>query len=877
MTSQHSGAAAGGDERAAAGAFGKAVAAYAREDFAAAVGHLRLLDRDGPVPAHRAAAHAALHGALAARVRDWGRCYDWYLASLAPHDARLTLQVSGPCSVADCGSVAASRCGQCGGGCCFAHGVRHGDGAHRCLPCLNLALTNLAQAAVLTARTAEAVRVLRSWARPGDPSAASELLRGLAPADRAETDSLVSAFFPYGTRAAPPPPAHRTSRQHVCTLALHRALTRGGYPEWERVGRPTARDIQGHASALYGQSSAGTARRLTAAGNHLGAWRHWLAIWRTRPFDLASAHGLGVAALRLLASGAPLDRDDRLAATRQSVTCWAAALHSPACRAAMREVCGEDFEDGVWATAVDDLRSRITQLCRDQDRAGGTAPHRSLELRWRLECEAASRWAALPARDAPAPAAPGFFCGPLYLDEVGTLGANWSRRVRELRDAMPRTRPAGQGGLVPAELFGPDAVLATLLREGRWQEVIDAVEETRPDWRVRAAAARSGTPAGSGRSRPDRTEADDEAAALRFLGTAHARRAGEHARGRRWSQALGDFEEALRAGQDVTRYADEICRAAVGAGTTVRGQVKEGHAQAGFLERGLRLVPGDRELMRNLTAVSLRLAEQAERRGHREEAERRYRRARELSPEDPQARAGLARTARAPGAPPAPPAPAPPPPPSRPATGTATGTTPVGAGAGARNVPSGVGSVKWLIAEALHQEALGLARAGRRDKALAVMREAASRLTGHPDARFSGESPEVDVARGLWRERRPYRAYDEPSLRAHAETLWLSLSYHPLEENTGLPDVLAKWASALLARSAYDEIIALRERCTGAEGDLTEFHEVLVHAYRLRAMRRRRADDPAGAERDSEAARAVQGRDRPRKQDTSEVDPPEGV
>ncbi|CAM5453006.1 hypothetical protein GCM10010329_33930 [Streptomyces spiroverticillatus] len=845
MTSRHNDDGADGQGEAAfARTFGMAVQAYAREDFAAAVGYLRLLDRGGPVPAHLAAAHAALHGTLAARVRSWERCADWYRRSLAPHGPRSPHPVTGLCSVADCQADAASRCGQCDQGCCTAHGVRSDDGAHRCLPCLNVALTHLAQAAVLTGRTDEAVQVLRSWSHDDDPSAARDLLRSLAPGDPSETAEIVGAFPAYGTRAAPLPPSHRVSRQHVCTLALHHALKRGGFTEWERVGRPTARDIDGHASELYGQNAARTARHLAASADHRSAWRLWLRIWQARPFHLESAHGLGVATLRLLTSDALLTEDAHAEATRHSMACWAAVLHSPRYRSAVQEACGEEFTDDVWASAVDSLRTQLTQLYQGWDRERGNSPATSLELRWRMECEAARCWAGLPPAGPPAPAAPDFFCGPLYLDEVGAISTSWEQRMGSVRESISLAGPsAGPGAPELAEFFGPEAVLATLLREGRFQEVIGAVGES----------------------------GDTGDAAKKILATAFVRRAQEYAKGKRWSEALLDFEQARQAGQDTSRYAADVCRAAVGAGATVRGQIKGEYAQAGFLERGLQLAPGHTELVRNLTAVSLRLAEQAEKKGRREEAERRFRRALELSPGDRQAKDGLARvrgpaapSSQAPSIPPLPPKPDP---------------------SLLRGVPPGVRPAAWLLANIAYQSSLHNARTGDRAKALTEMRVAAAHLDGVPDRRFSGESAEVDVARGLWDQRGRYSALDEASLGTYVDTLLLSLSYHPLEENSELPDVLVLLAGKLLQRRALDEIIALGERCTGVRGDLAEFHDFLAVAHNLRGARHHRAGDQRAAAKDFQTARrlkkAIQKERespvKPAQEEIPEVDPPEGT
>ncbi|MFJ2738730.1 hypothetical protein ACIO3O_03580 [Streptomyces sp. NPDC087440] len=857
MTSQHSGGGTGreaSDTSRVCEVFGKAVAAYAREDFAASVGYLRLLDRDGPVPARLAAAHAALHGALAARVRNWGRCCDWYLRSLAAHDVPFAARVSGACSVAECGGAAASRCGQCGGDHCSAHGVRHGDGVRRCVPCLNTALTNIAQAALLTGRTEEAVRVLRSWSREDDPSAARELLKSLAPADPSETDALVDAYRAYGTRIVVDLPSHRVSRRHVSTLALHHALGRGGHAEWHRVNRPTARDMDGHADELYVQSAAHTARGLTASGDHAQAWGRWAAIWRSRPLDLRATHALGVAALRLATSAVPLAERDRVAVTRQIIVCWAVVLHSPAFRSAVRDACGEEFEDEVWASAVDSLRTQITQLLQDGDRTRGNTRARSLELKWRMECEAASRWAALPPTDAPAPPGPGLFCGPLYLVEVASITASWRRRMREVRERIPPAAASGApGASALAELFGPEPVLATLLREGRWQDVITAVEESYPDWRGRAARSGSGLAGGASL---DRTGSDDGdsggPAAVAMLGTAFLRRAEEYVRGKRWPEALRNFELARDAGQDMARYAGQVCRAAVGAGATVRGRFTGDHAQAGFLERGLQLAPGQVELARNLTAVSLRLAEQAEKRGNREEAERRYRRAQELSPDDRQAADGLARVVRPvvrPSAAPASVPPLPPPPPPSPASASTPGD-----GGRKGDVPPADRPDTWQLAVAMHAKSLTLARKGDRDKALTLMRRAATLLAGYPDRRFSGESAEVDVARGLWRRGHAHSTRDEAGTRARIDLLRLSLSYHRLPENTELPELLYLLAASLLGARAYDKIIELSERCTGEEGDLTDFHEVLALAYDLRGARHHRAGDQRASTQDFHAA-----------------------
>ncbi|MEU8892310.1 hypothetical protein [Streptomyces sp. NPDC048442] len=781
--------------------FERAVAAYAQGDFAAAVGYLRLLDQGVPLPEHLAAAHAGLHATLAARARNWDRCCDWYIGSLAPRDQQVAVPGAVLCGTDGCGSPDGSHCGQCGRGACPAHGVRNSQRVHRCVPCLNGALTNLAHAAVLAGRTEEAVRVLRSWSRRGDPSAASDLLRSLAPEDDADDPGGVEGVQGVqgieGTGNVQRTAPQFLSRQHALAFALRQALGRGGLSEWERIGRLTARDGTGPVSELYRQAAARAARRLTADGEHLLARDAWLRLWRSRPFDLDVAHGLGVAALRVLASGESLTAGVRAATIRQATACWSAVLHSPAHRKALREALREagreEFDDGVWTTAVESLRTHITQLLQDEDRAAGHSPARSLELKWRVECEAASRWTGLPPAVAPATPAPEFFCGPLYLDEVASISADWARRMREVRENIPLAGPfAALETPSLAELFAPEAALATLLREGRWQEVISAVEE-------------------AGEGRP---------AAQKILSAALVRRAQEYAKGKRWTEALRDFEQAQETGQDVAPYADLICRAAVGAGATVRGQVKVANTQAGLLERALQLAPGHVELIRNLTAVSLRLADQAEKSGRREEAERRYRRAAELSPKDRQAADGLARNQRRSGR---------------------------------------------LLADILYADSLRKAREGSRAKALALMREAATCMKGVADERFSGEYAATDVARGLWRALVPYDASDEDSVRAYAETLWLSISYQPIEETSGagatgtpgLSDALALLAGHLLRRDAYEEVVALGERCTGAEGSLKSFHAVLADAHDRRAEHRRKAGDRTGAYKDAQTARRL--------------------
>ncbi|MFI0975585.1 hypothetical protein ACH4SP_00995 [Streptomyces sp. NPDC021093] len=824
-------------------AFGRAVAAYTQGDFAAAVGYLRLLDRGVPVPEHLAAAHAALHATLAARARNWDRCCDWYLGSLAPRDVHTAVSAGESCATDGCGSSAEALCGQCGRGACPAHGVRDSHRVHRCVPCLNGALTNLAHAAVLAGRTEEAVRVLRSWSRDGDPSAASDLLRSLAPEDdadgpddtRATEDAEGTAGTRAGTRAgtgADTKDVRRTvpqflSRQHALAFALRQALGRGGLAEWERIGRLTARDGTGRVSELYRQAAARAARRLTARGEHLLAWGAWLRLWQSRPFDLDVAHGLGVAALRLLACGESLTTGVRAATTRQATACWSAVLHSPGHRKSLQEAGREEFDDGVWATAVESLRTHVTQLLQDEDRTAGHSPALSLELKWRVECEAASRWAGLRPASAPATPAPEFFCGPLYLDEVASISADWARRMREVRENIPLDGPFAALETPPetpslAELFAPEAALATLLREGRWQEVINTVEESRPDWRTRTHAgpdAGAATGQVTGRATGRATgPGEGRPAALEILSTALVRRAQEYAKGKRWTEALRDFEQAQEAGQDVSPYADVICRAAVGAGATVRGQVKVANTQAGLLERALQLAPGHPDLIRNLTAVSLRLADQAEKAGRREEAERRYRRACELSPKDRQAADGLARVQRRSGR---------------------------------------------LLADILYADSLRNAREGSRAKALSLMRDAAACMKGLPDERFSGGYAATDVARGLWRALAPYDASDEAGVRAYVEALWLSISYQPIEEisrapgSSGLAEALAVLAGHLLRRDAYEDVIALAERCTGAEGSLERFRTVLADAHDRRAEQRRRAGDRAGAHQDSRTARRL--------------------
>ncbi|MFD3518361.1 hypothetical protein [Streptomyces sp. NPDC058657] len=951
MTPENSGGPADGegqddgaarDRATAARTFTRAVSAYAQGEFAATVGYLRLLDRDGArLPGHLAAAHAALHGTLAARARNWDRCCDWYLRSLEPRDSHFPLADGELCGIRACGWFASARCGQCGLGSCAAHGVRAEYGEHRCAACLNGVLTNLSHAAVLAGRTEEAVGVLRSWARPGDRSVAKDLLRSLAPEVETEAEEEVGAGEETGAReetgageeteageeaeasegraarasgAAP----QFLSRQHALAFALRQALGRGGLPEWERIGRLTAGSGTERVTELYRQAAAGAARLLTGEGRHVQAWDAWRRLWQTRPFDLEVAHGLGIAAVRLLTSGEPLTEGLRRETTRQTMACWSAVLHSPAHRHALQRACGEVFDDAVWGASFESLRTRLTQLFQDQDRAAGHTPVRSLALRWKVECEAASRWAGLPAALAPAPPAPAFFCGPLYLDAVAALGAHWVRRVREVRASIPlegpfaawegataarggptaarvgssaaQTGAAARGAPSLAELFGGEAALVMLLGEGRWQEVISAVEETRPLWRARA---------GHGDNRPP---------AVKILATAFARRAEEYARGNRWTEALRDFEQAKEAGQDVTPYADLICRAAVGAGATVKGQVKAGYTQIGLLERGLQLAPDNPELLRNLTAVSLMLAERAEKSGRRDEAEQRYRRACELSPGDRQAAEGLARVRQASaarggsasegpaGARPAsggPARPRPAPGAAAPAPQTPGGQTPGGQGRAGQDPgeqnragqgPGGQGrsrqkptQAQRLIAGILYSDALRTAREGPRDQALSLMREAATYVEGLADERFAGESPESDIARGLVRDARSrYDRFDEESTRAYAETLWLSRSYRQLAENSELPEVLAHLAGHLLKRGAYRDVIVLGARCTGTEGNLASFHLLLADAFNLRSLARLKSGDTAGAHKDLMAARKLRNRVPPVQGKLFEDESPEG-
>ncbi|WP_406323133.1 hypothetical protein [Streptomyces sp. NBC_01637] len=789
--------------------FRQAVAAYAQRNFSAAAGYLLLLDAaDEELPEHIIAAHASLRAALAARARNWNECCDWYGVSLAQQGS----PPSGGARVClndGCEAEAHTPCGQCGRFFCPSHGARSSHGVLRCLACLDGALVNLAQAAVLSGRTGESVRILRPWARADNDSVASFLLECLQPGD-------VVGF-------APELPAWKQS----VAFALHQAAGTEALTEtgWEVLGKIGENHGSEALSDLHRQITARHARALTREGRRSDAWRIWRRLWQSDPLNLEVIHGLGLAALRVFADDEETEDCTRASAARHAIACWAAVLHSPAYRNALAQARGEAVEETTWTAVTESLCARIGQVLRDDDLAAGRPPVAALETAWNVERGAARRWAALENRQASETLSPGLFGGPVFLDEVASIDASRRRHVAEIHAGLSFGGTFSLFGDPDlTALFSPEAPHTQLLWENRLDEVIDAVETAMPDWRATGRAA------------------DEAPALLRIMSTALVRRAQAHGRAKRWREALRDFEEVALTGTSTVSYADDIGSAGIGAGLASRGAHGGTSAQAGLLERALQLAPGHQGVRENLASVCVRLAERAEAEQRPQEAERRYARACELAPEDRRVADALHRL-RHPGA--------------EEELGRLSD--------GDERIPRralrellirypSYRPARQRLADDLHAGALRSARKGKRARALALMEEAAKWADGEPDERFTGEGPEIDVAYGLWLELGEYDTADEQSLRVRVDALRLSISYRPLAETDEFPEVLTALASRLHARGAYNDVIALKERQTEVDDEMEDFYVILASAYEHRAALRGEVGDTKGARRDARAA-----------------------
>ncbi|MFF9487291.1 hypothetical protein [Streptomyces sp. NPDC014676] len=799
--------------------FEQAVTAYVQGRFAITISHLRRLERAAAVgDAVVDARHAALRGTLAARAQNWTECCDWYERALAfslPGDQ--ACQQTLFCFDEDCTGSAGGLCGQCDRWFCPEHGAEREDGVARCGPCLDVALHNLVQAAVLADRVGTAVETLASWARTTNWGTAKALLACLAPEEAAnlgEQADVLDSFAP-DRRAA---------------LLLYRA-SRTLQPtdlEWACVPESGASDSPLPETHEWLRPWA--ALRLSRTGRHTEAWRVRYEEWLARPVDTAAVHALALTALRVFAGDAETDDQVREEAARQAIACWAMVLHSVSYWWELERHSGRSLTADERKAAADALTERIRQALRDDDRTAERPTADSLELAWEVELAVARR---LPQvmEDALTPPDRGydFSFGPGFLDLLSSAGGRWKDLVADVHSAV--SEASGEGDEVGGRLEGllsPEGHYLTLLEFGRFDDVITGIEAE--------GTARHGAQENDESLRGPR----------RVLGAALFARARAHVEARRWAAAIRDFEDAAANGVSLTGHEEEIGRAGVHAGFALyknRAEV-DWQAYVGLLERALAMAPHHEQLKRDLAVGCVHLGEQVQQRDAHDEARVRFARAHELDPSNELAVAALnaAETRSA---------------------ERLLGRQIVFRLQEAIEILRGVlerdetsQSARRALADALYEHALNTAMNDDRAKALSLMREA--RSLSDPDSGHwrPGRGPKHDIATGLYERALPYDELDEDDLRETLDILAVARSYEVQPEISDTQvSVLADLVELLSANEKYDEAIALVRRCPRDVEDRSRLDMAVAEAYDRRARRHLDRGDNAAARSDTRSAR----------------------
>ncbi|WP_103543625.1 hypothetical protein [Streptomyces sp. SM1] len=799
--------------------FEQAVIAYAQGRFAITISHLRRLERAAEA-GHAVvdARHAALRGALAARARNWTECCDWYERSLAfslpgDHACRPPLF----CFDEDCSGSAGDRCGQCDRWFCQEHGAEREDGVARCGPCLDVALHNLVQAAILADRVGTLVETLASWARTAGWDTAKALLACLAPqaaADLGEQAGVLDSFAP-DRRAA---------------LLLYRASRTLHPTDLERACAPEPDAPDEPSSSTYEWLRPWEARALSRMGRHTRAWRLQYEEWLARPLDTAAVHALALTALRVFAGGTEPDHRVREKTARQAIACWAMVLHSVSYWRELERHSGRSLKADERKAASNALTERIRQALRDDDRTADRPTADGLELACELELAVAR---SLPEimEDVLTPPDRGydFSFGPGFLDLLASAGGRWKDLVAEVHSAVSEASSEGEEtGSRLEGLLSPEGRHLTLLEAGRFDEVIADLEAE--------GTARHGAEENSEPLRGPRS----------VLGAALFARARAHVEGRRWSAAIRDFEGAAAVGVSLTGHEEEIGRAGVHAGFALsRNCTKvDWQAYVGLLERVLVMAPQHEQLRRDLAAGCVRLGEQVSQRNEHDEARARFARAYGLAPSNESAVAALnaAETRSA----------------ERLLEGYVFSRLPqaIEMLRGVLDRDETFQPARRALAGALYEHALDAAVNDDRADALSLMQEVHSLSDGDSRRWSPHRGPKYDIATGLCERAVLYDDLDEDDLRETLDLLAVARSYEVLPEISGLQvSVLADLVELLSADENYDEAIALVRRCPKDVEDRSRLDTAVAEAYARRARRHLDKGDNAAARSDTRSAR----------------------
>lgn len=812
----------GGTAERPSAAFERAVAAYAHGNFALAVSHLRLLERDADT-GHVVidARHAALRGALAARAGNWTGCCDWYIRSLAPSGAVGTRspESTEPCHNDDCTSPADNRCGQCSRWFCAAHGAESMDEVSRCGPCLDVAVHNLVHAAILADRVKAAVEALAPWAGAANSATAQALLASLAPEHAVgfgeQTDGL-SAFAPERGKA----------------LALFRASVTLADADLERESVPVPDTASSSFPPLYEWLRPWRARGLSRAGRRAEAWQVRYEDWLARPVDTVVVHALAVEALRVFADGTETDSRRRLASAQQAMACWAMVLHSTSYWQELARRSGHPWTPDERKDASDQVAERIRQVLRDDDRAADRPVVDSLELAWDVELAAARCLAEVLAttdRGWPVQAGSDLAFGPGFLDLLRSAGAPWKALAEEVDGWVSDAgRSGGASGERLRDLISPEGRYTMLLETGRFDQAIAALE------------------AGTATERRPRENVGPPHGPQRILGAALVARARDHLKAKRWSEALRDFEDAAGVGASLTLHEEEIGLAGRQAGLAlVQNRVRpDWQAYTGLLQRALDLAPEDEDLKRNLAVGCVRLGRHAQHQGDQDRARARFAQAYELDSSDVTVVAALNESD------------------TRWAEDLLE-KQPVSVLT--RAIPelrrilgrdASLQPVRKALTTALYEHSLDVALTGARAEAMGLMREARGLLEPGSDDWAPGRGPKEAVANGLCERAFPVDVSDEDELRNALDVIAVARTYEVLP---GIADeqawLLSHLIGLLCRNEDYDEAIRLVRRCPRDAEDRSGLDRALAEAYAGRARRRLSEGDTAAAHSDVRAVR----------------------
>lgn len=801
--------------------FGRAVVAYAQGNHALAVSHLKMAERDaedGHAPID--ARHAALRGALAARAGNWTDCYGWYVRSLSPCgavDAQLPGS-AGSCFFDDCASPALHRCGQCGRRFCPEHGAESKNSVARCGPCLDVAVHNLVQAAILTDHVEDAVETLTPWAGTTNSAATQTLLACLVPSHTGGFGEQAGALEAFA-------PDHREA------LLLYRASATLADLDLERVTAPSSDTADLSWRATYEWLRPWKARSLTRTGQYSEAWKVRHQDWLANPVDITVVHALAVAALRAFADGGEEDDRNRLMAARQAIACWAVVLHSTSYWQELERRSGHPWTSDERKNASAVVAERIRQALRDDDRAADRPVAAGLELAWDVENAAAralSDVVATAGSEWPLQTGGGLSFGPGFLGLLQSAGASWKTAAEEIHRRVSETDcPADLAGERLRDLMSPEGRYAMLLETGRFDHVIKELELST---------------VGAGGTGGERVPSHG---LCRILGAALTARAREHLRFQRWSAALRDFENAAATGVSLTPHEKEIGEAGVKAGLALirnRTDDADWQAYAGLLGRALELVPQDKALKENLAAACVHLGEHARTQGDRDTARARFAQAHELDPANHAAAAALneadtrwAETLLE----------------RKPSSGLVRAITVL---RGVLGRDAMFRPARKALATALYERSLDVALTGARGEAMELMKESQGLLEPNEDEWTAGRGPKEDIANGLCGRTFPVDVSDEDDLRDALDVLAVARTYATSPELTGEQVALLAHLVELLCRNEdYDGAVQLVRRCPRDARNRNVLDSALAEAYAGRARRRLAEGDTAAAHSDIQA------------------------